>query len=423
MLSDDGLTDTSQQPSGVMVNADGEFVVAEPDQASWDQYQAKTKLSAMANEAAETSSKDLQERGFECPIDRKLFIDPTQTPCCKRTYCNDCIINALIESDFKCPGCQSEGILIDDLLPDDEVVAKIKAYLDERDRQMDGRKQETAKSGTPPSKIKEDEPTKTTAQPAATLSPSGKSAKKTTESPKLVGASNLPKKRPAEERLESPRILSRPSSTQGVNQRQQLNSSKNNPTSNLGSLPNGSLQSNLSLTNLLPGQHSFSQGMGPLGQMPAQNYMSVPLSFGPAMGMNPAMMGPNNLHNFGGNPFGFPGMGGPPLLPQQYGQYPGGYNGNFMMNGGLGGYGQNMQMQPMSNSGMGMGGMNGYMNSDMSGMMQQMAPAGGFPNQQLTAFSEPLQDEEDNAYFRKPVNPHRHQARQRRVRPSDYREV
>jgi len=34
-----------------------------------------------------------------------------------------------------------------------------------------------------------------------------------------------------------------------------------------------------------------------------------------------------------------------------------------------------------------------------------------------------LPNEEDNAYFRKPVNPHRHQGRQRRARPSDYREL
>ena len=101
-------------------------------------------------------------------------------------------------------------------------------------------------------------------------------------------------------------------------------------------------------------------------------------------------------------------------------------NGSGMM-GPNGGYGHAMPMQPQS---MAMGG-----NMHMNGMnamngMNGMQPVVGnmgfndtFPNQQRTVFSEPFPSEEDNAYFRKPVNPHRHQARQRRVRPSDYREL
>jgi protein MPE1 len=38
-------------------------------------------------------------------------------------------------------------------------------------------------------------------------------------------------------------------------------------------------------------------------------------------------------------------------------------------------------------------------------------------------FSSHQPADEEDAYFRKPVNPHRHQNRQRRVRPSDYREL
>src|SRR5436305_14772925 len=33
----------SSNPASVMVNADGEFVVAEPDKASWESYQQKAK--------------------------------------------------------------------------------------------------------------------------------------------------------------------------------------------------------------------------------------------------------------------------------------------------------------------------------------------------------------------------------------------
>lgn len=48
---------------------------------------------------------------------------------------------------------------------------------------------------------------------------------------------------------------------------------------------------------------------------------------------------------------------------------------------------------------------------------------GGFSNQQRTAFSTPYAREEDSPYFRQPVNPQRHQAKNRRIRPSDYREL
>jgi protein MPE1 len=60
---------------------------------------------------------------------------------------------------------------------------------------------------------------------------------------------------------------------------------------------------------------------------------------------------------------------------------------------------------------------NGNINQNGAGVTPQ------FSNQQKTVFAEPLPNEEDNAYFRKPVNPHRHQGRQRRIRPSDYREL
>ena len=86
---------------------------------------------------------------------------------------------------------------------------------------------------------------------------------------------------------------------------------------------------------------------------------------------------------------------------------------NNMYGGGAGGYG-------------GMGNM-GMMGNNMGGGQQTngggAGPTGGFSNQQKTIFAEPLPNEEDNAYFRKPVNPHRHQGRQRRARPSDYREL
>ena len=134
----DGLTDDSREPTSVMVDADGNHVVAVPDMAAWQQYQEKAKAAAANKEVVSQGSKELQERGLECSIDKRLFVDPVKTPCCKMTYCNECIDNALSDHDLVCPNCSTENVLIDELQPDDEMNAKIKAYLDEKDGKKGG---------------------------------------------------------------------------------------------------------------------------------------------------------------------------------------------------------------------------------------------------------------------------------------------
>jgi protein MPE1 len=139
--------DESKRPSGIMVNAEGDFVVAEPDKAAWEKFQAKAQTAtAKANSAGD---EEIRERGLECSIDKKMFIEPMKTPCCQKTFCNDCITNALIESDFVCPACESEGVLIDDLLPDEEASTKVQEYLKE--------KEEAAKSPLPASPTAKDQ--------------------------------------------------------------------------------------------------------------------------------------------------------------------------------------------------------------------------------------------------------------------------
>ncbi len=74
-----------------------------------------------------------------------------KTPCCQKTYCNDCITNALIESDFVCPACKTEGVLIDDLKPDDGAAEKIKEFLAEQDaKKISGTKSPDAAASPEP---------------------------------------------------------------------------------------------------------------------------------------------------------------------------------------------------------------------------------------------------------------------------------
>ena len=365
-----------------MVNAEGEYVIAEPDKASWAQFQAKTQSSAAAQKAAAIGDKELQDRGLECSIDKRIFIDPMKTPCCEKTYCNDCITNALIESDFTCPGCQTDGVLIDDLKPDTETSAKITEYLAEKNAaaKNERSKSPSVKPQTPPAtldeKIKSPSPTpqKVKSPPAA---PSAAKAK--SPNPESASATFQPqtKKRPADELLENPKIPKGPKAMQQQEAQKQA---------------------------MLKQQQTMMNSMNGFPNMP----------FNPMMGMNGfggmPNMNMNMMNGYGMNP-----MMGMPMMAT---------------NGGMSGFGGG-PMNGMNNSNMyngaagyGMGNM-GMMGNIMGGGQQNngAGPAGGFSNQQKTVFAEPLPNEEDNAYFRQPVNPHRHQGRQRRARPSDYREL
>ena len=145
-------------------------------------------------------------------------------------------------------------------------------------------------------------------------------------------------------------------------------------------------------------------GFGPMQGMPMMPF-SAPGFGNEAMGfMNPMAMASANGFPSGMGP-GWNPMNMPfnPLQAGMFDQSNGGMPNGFpnMFNG------DPSMMFPMPQNGF--QGPNSGMNN--------------FSNQQRTAFSTPYSREEDSPYFRQPVNPQRHQARNRRVRPSDYREL
>ncbi|KAG9252012.1 DWNN domain-containing protein [Emericellopsis atlantica] len=386
--------DESKRPSGIMVNAEGDFVIAEADKATWKKFQAKANTSsAKTNGANALADKEIQERGLECSIDKKMFKEPMKTPCCQKTFCNDCITNALIESDFVCPNCELGDVLIDDLTPDEEMAEKIKAYLQEKEEEKEAAEkaaQEAQESTTPvvPSteEVQPEDKVEGTSvevkseaekQGEAEVKPASVTAKSKSPTPMPASKAKSPptgpksmtpqtdgngsppadgkpadgavsKKRPADELLENPKIPKGPRAMQN-----QMNNQQQQQT-----MPNMMNGMNMGMMNMMP--NMMGMGMG--------------------MPMMPNMMmgGFNNGFNNGGN------------------FNNGGFN-NF--NNGGGGWDMGMGM------GMGMG-----MNNMNSFGMPFGNNGGG------------AQGEED-AYFRKPVNPHRHQNKQRRPRPSDFREL
>ena len=425
----DGLTDDTKQNSAVMVNAEGEFVIAVPDHQAFQKFQDKARAynTAQKQDAA-SGSKELQERGLECPLDKRMFVEPMKTPCCGQTYCNDCIENVLINNDFVCPNCQTDGVLIDNLEPDDDMIMKIKAFEDEKTAQR--KEKERSKSppkvevkvenaDTPQAKVSAGSPGEGSKSPIKdhkSPQPTDDQAKAVSATPQPTTPNSSSKKRPAEEELENGRV---PTGLAAA--REQVSTSTSTPQ--LPAVPK-------SQQDFINQMNAMSTQLG--GQAPSNNNMSFPMpnmsgmsnmgfpnpmmamSMGGMMGMNPAMMNPMMMQQsgWGGgmNGVGFPsnnnGMFNNANNSMGFPQQPNGWNQNWPMNNGMGNQYPNQQQNGWQSQGQ----MNGN-----NGMGRGMGAS--FPNQQRAAGGD------DDAYFRKPVNPHRHQNRQKRVRPSDYTEL
>lgn len=433
-LAQHGEGDDSKTPSGIMVNADGEFVIAEPDKAAWVQYQAKAKtMTASLQLHSSQGDKEVQELGLECPIDKRMFIDPMKTPCCEKTYCNDCITNALIESDLICPGCQTEGVLIDDLKPDDDAATKIKDYLAEKTTSKVKEESKSpvaaaspksqAAAEAKPSEVKVEQQSKAKSKSpppaqAASKSPATQASQdapnptppRTSSSTTSVNGDSSSKKRPAEDVAENPKI---PRAPKAMQQKVQA--------------PQSQQATMMQMMNGMP--LNSLNGMAGMNAMPMMPFPGMPMM--PAFNGMPSM---NNMNM---------GMMPPTMMNAMMGSMAPGFNMNGM-NGAAGGAGfpniwndMNDGMSAGKWSDMNGGGMNhggNNMNMNMSGMANGGGtnPNGGFNQYHQQHYNHHLShrnfashqptDEED-AYFRKPVNPHRHQNRQRRARPSDYREL
>ncbi|CAI7568205.1 unnamed protein product [Penicillium pancosmium] len=394
-LAPDGSTDDSRN-TGVMVNADGDFVIAKPDKAAWELYQEKAKASAAAaaEAAAAEESKALQAKGLECPIDKRMFLEPTKTPCCQRTYCNDCISNALIESDFVCPGCSTEGVLLDNLIPDEEAVSKIKTYEAEKAEAKKEKEKQAAAS-------QEDVPVNEAENKDAATATATKEKQSTprTETDD-ASTSTQSRKRPAENDLTPESADANANSDTAAKKPR-----SDNPPDASNASADGNAKDSPAEAAIPPfnGQQLPFTGPGMMPPFSNSGFGNDAMGF-----MNPMAMA-NGFPNMGPGGWNMPNMPNMPfnqLQPGMFGDQSNGFPNMFNGDPSMGmGFPPMGQMPPMPNG--------GFPGPNM----------GNFSNQQRTSFGGPYSHQEDSAYFRQPVNPQRHQARNRRVRPSDYREL
>ncbi|KAL8779868.1 MAG: hypothetical protein Q9213_006738 [Squamulea squamosa] len=402
-IANDGTVDETKQPAGVMINAEGEWVVAEPDKASWDQYQARAKISAAAQEEAARGDRVLQEKGLECPIDKRLFIEPASTPCCKKTFCLECITNALLDNDLKCPHCATENVPVDDLTPDEEMAQRIRDHEQEQQASRPPKGTNTPRGDSPSrndaskSTMEEDAGAKTEPLPDASveytkaLEPSSVNSP-APERPNSQGAKGAAsKKRPAESSLSNTRVP--PGPTQEIDQQ----AASRHP------LP-AFFPSVLSNSGMAKPMESMSQPV-PADIVNMSMGMIQPLPMGGGMYNSMSVANP---HMGGGNSTNWNAFW-TGAFPQQ----PLGVMGRGFSNGASNGQFSTQYMHlPMHN---------GYMGQNGTGA--NAYGRGAFPNQQRNHFAGSKANEEDSAYFRKPVNPHRHPARRRPRTTEPYEDV
>lgn len=358
-----------KKTSTIMVNVDGKRVRAVPDQASWAQYTAKNEATAAKKDEASEGSEELRERGLECPIDKRMFNNPMKTPCCGKTYCFDCIESALLDADLVCPGCQTEGVLLDNLEEDAETNAKIRAFENEKKQQAQA-KAEPAKPEEKTEPVAEDNPDAT--------APEDKPASPT-DDPATSAAVN-PKKRAAEDEV--------PEGAAPV--KMQRTGSQTSQASHTSQKSQSSRPKSSNSTEEDKKAPPPNAPTGPAADRNKANLMNMPMN-NMGMGMMNPMMNPMMMGGF----MGFPNQFGMNMnFPQQQmnnwqGQ---GMNGNWNnnMNGGI----------PSGPRNQGRGG------------FKSGGPLGNHPN-----FNA------DGPYQRQPVNPQRSQARPRRVRQADYKEL
>jgi protein MPE1 len=423
---------SEEQRQNLMLNADGKHVLARTDEKEWAKHVEKANASAAAQQKAGFGDKELESRGLQCPIDKRLFVDPMKTPCCGKTYCNECITNALIESDLVCPGCDTEDIIIETLVSNEEMKEKIKAY--EAEKAAERKASSGSQGSSPKSPQLKNEAIKSEAVDA-TAAPSPPGSKSPASS--TAGSTTNSKKRSASDAADDKlKVEAAPAM-----KRQKSNESTKTTTIERTSSPAISTSTSTNATNfpamnqfMPPDMSNMMQNMQNMNfpmmpgmpmpmSMPGMPFMPMPGMMNPGMMQMPNFMPPNfnGMNGMNGmNAAGFPNQ-------QQFGAFP---PPNFnnpmpMMNN------QQPQFSNQNNNNPQMNGLNG-MNSIPSGPraqtqaqnqgFQKFPPTGPsankFSNQQRH-----MGKDEDNAYMRQPVNPHRHQNRQKRVRPSDYREL
>ncbi|KAF2996496.1 hypothetical protein E8E13_005503 [Curvularia kusanoi] len=369
-------SEVDEDAKGVMLNADGEYVQVMTDTKTWEKFQEKTQATKAQAANADAASKEVRERGLECPLDNRMFVQPVKTACCEKTYCNDCIESSLADNDLICPNCGEETLI--EFTKDEEMESRIKDFEAEK-----AKEKADAKSAAEAAQKAEVE--------AAAAAAAAKAAEAEPEAAKAADASTKSTETNAADSSSTPPPTDATPTTTTTSDAQQ----PAKPSSESGDPPSdtdSTKKRKSPPTDIQP--PTAPKAMRQQQQQQPQNTMEQDFI---------AQM--EALKNMPMGNVGMNGMNGMGAMN--------GMNGMGGMNGMMGPGGFGMGMMGMNN-GMNGGGMNGMNGMNAGGGMNANAHA-PFNNSNAMQSNLPNND----AYDRQPVNPNRQ--RGRKPRAPDYR--
>jgi protein MPE1 len=453
-VEDSDSEDENGRKRGYLLDADGNKVRVLTDIASWEKFEASHKAATAKKAAAEQNDKEVKELGLACPIDDKLMVAPTKTPCCSKTYCHSCIEDAIVNNDLVCPNCGTENVLIDDLLPDQEMALKIKAYNEEKEVEKD--KVRAAEAAIDDQKLKEkremeqkaEEEAKAKAEAAVAKAAAAEEERKRKfaereqakkdEAAKANGDEATPDEADKDNNKEkddskpedapSPAGSTSTANSKGSKKRKASADLDNDratkgPTKEEPAVSEMEAKFKADMDKLAKGEFPMSAAMS----FPPQAAMVAPNMAFPGISMGMGMPNAMAMNQMGWNPMMAQQMGWNPAMMnpmsnQQFSQQNGyGYNNNNSNWQNQNWQQQQQQQQPQqqwnNNNSMG-GGHQGNFNN-RGGYTQNFRGNYQNNNQQ---FNKQNTGEEDSPYLRQPVNPHRHN-RPKRQRPGEYKEL
>lgn len=437
----DKLDDAQRQ--NLMVNAEGEYVFAQADEKAWKKHLEQVKASEAAQKKQQVGDKELQDRGLECSIDKRLFVDPMKTPCCGKIYCHDCIENALLENDLTCPGCESENISLERLEPDEETKNKIKEYEAEKANAKPRSRSPTVAADSPKDKASPSDSRPESQDDAGTPQSTAGSAKKRSAS-EVDGTTSGNLSAPAMKRQKSgDAVSSTPKPEDGENARQNSPKESTSTPEVANALPADMMPPDFSQMQagnnmnlpMMPGFNPFMMnpmmmGMGmnamnPMNGMNGMNFMNPMMMNGINMGMNLQDQNQNQNQNQMGN-WNMNMMNQHQNQNQNQTQANGFNNNKFNNRPYRNQYAKPSTPQPpVGLTGVPTGPKAMTQNASFNSNQNQpnFYPASGPAGNKFSNQQRHVGNEEDNAYMRQPVNPHRHNNRNRRPRQADYREL
>lgn len=117
---------TAETMSGVMVAADGSYVIATPDASSWQRSRARSRPLSKTDVYQSVPS----DPSLACPLCSKLLREAVKTDCCQTSFCEECVQTHLFEHDFVCPECEKRIPDLEMLKIDDVKRKLVREYVD-----------------------------------------------------------------------------------------------------------------------------------------------------------------------------------------------------------------------------------------------------------------------------------------------------